>query len=162
MTRTPVTLLLLPFAVACGGVATTESPSSAADGAADSSSNAPARSDDGMTTADAASEAPTPDGGAGAGACATAEPDACIACCRQPEAPNYGGFELYASDLCAAAPACEGKSPCGSNLTPAGGATCVLLLKKAIAQMGISPACATNKGCNEFAACLEGCGSRHP
>ena len=161
MTKHLVTfLLVLSSAVGCGGVATTEGTSSGADGGADSASDAPAQSDDVTAAADAASDAPTRDGGAGA--CATAEPDACIACCRQPEAPNYGGFELYASDLCAAAPACEGKSPCGTNLTPAGGSTCVLLLKKAIAQMGVSPACATNKSCSEFAACIEGCGSRLP
>jgi hypothetical protein len=115
-------------------------------------------SDDAPTTAvdaasgDASSETPA------VGGCATtATSEACVSCCRQPDAPNYGGFELYAYAVCQACPDCKDKSPCGTNVTPPAGKACVECLQKAIAMNGVPADCTTNAKCQSFANCLTSC-----
>ena len=95
-----------------------------------------------------------PDAG---GCAASATTEACITCCKQPDAPNYGGFELYASDVCSACSACKDLSPCGTNVTPPAGKTCVSCLQMKIAASGLPSTCASNAKCKAFADCMAKC-----
>jgi hypothetical protein len=90
------------------------------------------------------------------GCAASATTEACITCCKQPDAPNYGGFELYANDVCTACTACKDLSPCGTNVTPPAGKTCVSCLQMKIAAT-LPTMCASNAKCKAFAECLATC-----
>ena len=97
------------------------------------------------------------DGSAPSICASAATAEACVTCCRQPAAPNYGGFELYAYDTCAACGSCSGLSPCGTNGTPPAGQTCVSCLQTRLAAFGVPSNCKTDPGCTAFAACLQSC-----
>lgn len=92
----------------------------------------------------------------GCGCASSATSAACVQCCRQPDAPNYGGFELYASSVCAKCPECMGMSPCGTNVTPPADAKCVTCLQEVLT-MSPPTACLSNEKCADFAKCLSGC-----
>lgn len=94
------------------------------------------------------------------GACASSADvaaKACIESCRQPVAPNYGGFELYEYSACyGSCPVCSGLSPCGGNDTPLAGAACLSCLQNQLA-VAIEPGCSGNAGCTTFAKCMQAC-----
>jgi len=116
----PSLLVFFPIVAACGAsVAVPDGPGAGTVAARDASSDAPLRPDAAANDGEASRDTCAPDSGT-AGKCATAEPGSCVECCRLPAAPNYGGFELYAYELCEASPACSGFSPCGTNSTPPG------------------------------------------
>lgn len=126
--------------------------------ASDASSEAPDASPDASkdSSSDASGDA-GPDGAESGTTCASAATtEACVTCCRQPDAPNFGGFELYASDLCAACPSCRDLSPCGTNVTPPAGGTCVACLQTSLSR-GLPGDCASNAKCSAFAGCLASC-----
>lgn len=97
------------------------------------------------------------DGGTATTCANAATTEACVMCCRQAPAPNYGGFELYAYETCTACPSCNGFSPCGTNTTPPAGQTCVACLQAKLAATGVPPNCMSDDGCTPFAACLRSC-----
>jgi hypothetical protein len=83
--------------------------------------------------------------------------EACITCCRQLSAPNYGGFELYASETCSACPSCSGLSPCGTNVTPPAGQACVSCLQTELSKNGVPASCSKDLKCDELALCMRSC-----
>jgi hypothetical protein len=153
--------VLFSFA-ACGG--TVSGPATNLETATDSSSSGAPRTDAGATdgaaaTSDsAAKDARAPDLGVMLPTCGTAATaGACVMCCRLPEAPNYGGFELYGDTLCNACDAvCRGQSPCGTNVTPPAGSACVACLQQQLA-LNTPADCQRDVGCAQFTACLKSC-----
>jgi len=108
-------------------------------------------------SSDASAAADAADGLAPSTCASAATTEACVTCCRQPAAPNYGGFELYAYDTCVKCGSCSGLSPCGTNGTPPAGQTCVSCLQRTLAASGVPSNCKTDPGCTAFAACLQSC-----
>ena len=125
----------------------------APDGGADTSTGdtgvADSKSSDAPADGDAVGDA--------GGCTSAATTEACVTCCRQPDAPNYGGFELYAYDTCSACTSCKGLSPCGTNVTPPAGKLCVDCLQKKIASSGLPATCGSDAKCKSFALCMESC-----
>jgi hypothetical protein len=107
--------------------------------------------------ADAGDRVTLPPSGGGCGGSATTE--ACVTCCRTPDAPNYGAFELLAQEACSACSSCKDLSPCGTNVTPPADKTCVACLQKEIGTSLLPPPpnCANDAKCTAFAECLRGC-----
>ena len=136
--------LVVTLLAACGGI----SPIPATDGGIEASA------------ADAATDVGAKDSAAtdGAAACAT-QPTAetCVQCCRSPQPPNYGGFELYGYEACQACPLCTGLSPCATNVTPPATSGCLKCLQAKIAKDGLPLQCKGAPECAAFASCLVTC-----
>ena len=123
----------------------------------DNSSGAGGANGAGGGAATTSSSAASSAAGTGGGSCAgSATTEECVQCCRLPDAPNYGGFELYEYDKCNACPSCKNVSPCGTNVTPAAGKACVACLQMKLAA-GPSPQCTGNSSCAVYAKCLKTC-----
>ena len=149
--------------IGCSSASTTPAPATTSD-----ASDADTTTTD-SGAGDSTSDVPLADSGAGdvtpeaettgdAGGCASAaSTQECIFCCRQPDAPNYGGFELYAYEICSACTACSGLSPCGTNTPPPAKKDCVGCLQSILKTSGLPSACSGDAKCKKFAACMQTC-----
>jgi hypothetical protein len=154
--RVLTSLAVMALLVACGGTST--SPDLFGDGGPDAASSPDGAPHDAATDG-TSSDAAAPDANEAAGkACAKAgTASKCITCCR--DAFPGSGSELVFSQECDQCKGfCDGKTPCGTNVSLAADGGCVKCLSPKLGPAASGwTQCQQSASCKGFVACFATC-----